>query len=181
MEMGAAGLGIGGTPTGLQNGVLQPGWRGSYKNASASPKEYSQSPIKRNQPSAMRSSSSSSSALLLLLFLSLFLIKFSQAHADAASRRALIPGGWSPIKNLSDPDVVAIANFAVSEHNKLLASSKKPLLGLSRIVKGKQQVVAGMNYKLVIEASDGKRYEVTVWEKVWEHVRKLTSFKLVKK
>lgn len=120
-----------------------------------------------------------SSALLLLL--SLLLIVISQTPADAAPRRALIPGGWNPIKDLSDPDVVDIANFAVAEHNKLLARSKRPTLGLSRVVKGQEQVVAGINYKLVIDASDGKRYEVIVFERAWEHVRKLTSFKLVKK
>ncbi|CAL0301102.1 unnamed protein product [Lupinus luteus] len=29
-----------------------------------------------------------------------------------------IIGGWTPIKNINDPHVKEIANFAVTEHNK---------------------------------------------------------------
>ncbi|KAL6207222.1 hypothetical protein ACLB2K_024466 [Fragaria x ananassa] len=52
-----------------------------------------------------------------------------------------LPGGWSPIKDINDPHVKEIAEFAVSEYNK--ESGKK--LELQRVVKGETQVVAGQN------------------------------------
>ncbi|XP_010542197.1 PREDICTED: cysteine proteinase inhibitor 5 [Tarenaya hassleriana] len=82
-------------------------------------------------------------------------------------------GGWKPIKDVSDPHVVEIAKYAVEEHNK----QSKTDLKLDRVVSGQTQVVAGTNYKLIIAASDGKSYEAIVWEKPWEHFRKLTSFR----
>ncbi|ONK59769.1 uncharacterized protein A4U43_C08F10450 [Asparagus officinalis] len=109
----------------------------------------------------------------LLLLLPLFLA----ATASATSMKAVV-GGWTPIKNLSDPHVIDIANFAVSEYNKQ-GNSK---LELSKVVKGETQVVAGVNYKLDIQAKADDNgavgyYEAVVWEKEWEKFRQLTSFK----
>ncbi|ONK59772.1 uncharacterized protein A4U43_C08F10480 [Asparagus officinalis] len=90
-------------------------------------------------------------------------------------------GGYRPIKNLSDPHLGEIGKFAVSEHNKE-ANTK---LVFTKVIKGESQVVAGINYKLVIEAKDTThnnkvgRYEVIVWEKSWKKFMKLTSFKPV--
>ena len=88
-------------------------------------------------------------------------------------------GGWSTIKNMSDPHIAEIGEFAISEHNKETNSR----LAFNRVIKGKIQVVAGSNYKLVVEAKDGNKvgkYEAVVWEKVWENFLKLTSFKPLK-
>ena len=116
-------------------------------------------------------------APLLLLLLPLFLsAEASPAVAGPGQRRSLIVGGWSPIANLSDPNVIEIAKFAVAEHNK----EANARLALIRVVKGETQLVSGVNYKLVIEAEDGgavKRYEAIVWEKAWENFKKLISFK----
>ncbi|RWV83619.1 hypothetical protein GW17_00054739 [Ensete ventricosum] len=92
----------------------------------------------------------------------------------------LTVGGWTPIKNISDPDVGEIAEFAVAEHNHEASTN----LTLCKVVKGDTQEVAGINYKLVLEAKDGgvgvvSEYEAVVWEKTWEHFRKLTSFELL--
>ncbi|GLU20569.1 hypothetical protein SLE2022_367600 [Rubroshorea leprosula] len=87
-----------------------------------------------------------------------------------------IPGGWQPIKDLNDTHVKEIAEFAVSEFNK----QSNTTLKLNQIVKGEQQVVAGMNYRLTLNVSDGaetKSYEATVWERPWLKSRELTSFK----
>nr|XP_029121651.1 cysteine proteinase inhibitor 1 [Elaeis guineensis] len=91
---------------------------------------------------------------------------------------AVLPGGWQPIKDIKDPHVQEIAEFAVSEHNRLANTS----LALSKVVKGETQVVEGINYRLVLEAKDGETkadYVAVVWEKVWENFRKLTSFTAV--
>ncbi|KAJ8492683.1 hypothetical protein OPV22_014404 [Ensete ventricosum] len=109
--------------------------------------------------------------LLLLLLIGAVL----SASAAASSGKAL--GGWTPIKDVNDPHVLEIAQFAVSEHNKQANSG----LALDKVVKGETQVVSGANYRLVLSASDGSgasaRYEAVVWEKPWEKFRQLTSFK----
>ncbi|GKV18746.1 hypothetical protein SLEP1_g29085 [Rubroshorea leprosula] len=87
-----------------------------------------------------------------------------------------IPGGWEPIKDLNDAHVKEIAEFAVSEYNK----QSNTTLKLNRIVKGEQQVVEGMKYRLTLNASDGaetKSYEATVWERLSPESRQLISFK----
>ncbi|MQM02766.1 hypothetical protein Taro_035539 [Colocasia esculenta] len=84
-------------------------------------------------------------------------------------------GGYRPIPNIKDPHVQEIAEFAVAEYNKQVG---KALVFIS-VVSGEQQVVAGTNYKLVIEAEDCgviKTYETVVYDKSWEKVRELTSF-----
>ncbi|XP_021766659.1 cysteine proteinase inhibitor 1-like [Chenopodium quinoa] len=88
-------------------------------------------------------------------------------------------GGYSPITNLSDPHVIEVAQFAVKEHNMLDEGHKVKLLS---ILKGWTQVVAGLNYRLIITAktlcshADVHRYEVVVYERPWQHFMKLTSF-----
>ncbi|XP_065854961.1 cysteine proteinase inhibitor 5 [Euphorbia lathyris] len=89
-----------------------------------------------------------------------------------------MPGGWTPIKDLKDPHVAEIAQFAVSEYN----NRSKTNLKLQSVVKGETQVVSGANYRLVLAVTGGgiKKYEAIVWEKPWAHMRNLTSFKPVK-
>ncbi|GKV15064.1 hypothetical protein SLEP1_g25865 [Rubroshorea leprosula] len=108
----------------------------------------------------------------LFLFISLLLLRLICAGASAR----LGVGGWQPIKDLNDSHVKGIAEFAVAEINKQSETNLK----LDSIVKGEQQVVSGVNYRLILAIKDGvqsKSYEVTVWEKAWENFRKLISFK----
>ncbi|KAK7410953.1 hypothetical protein VNO78_02207 [Psophocarpus tetragonolobus] len=94
--------------------------------------------------------------------------------SDAARSDALV-GGWSPIKDVNDPDIAEIANYAVTEYDKRSGAKLK----LSSVVKGQTQVVAGTNYRLVLETTNGsatKNYRAVVWEKPWIHFRNLTSF-----
>ncbi|XP_009629445.1 cysteine proteinase inhibitor 1-like [Nicotiana tabacum] len=99
-------------------------------------------------------------------------------HVSAAQggRREVLAGGWRPIKNITDPEVVEIGKFAVNEHNK----EAKTKLEFEKIMNGESQVVAGINYRLVIAAKDGgepHQYMAEVWDKPWEKYRNLTSFK----
>ncbi|XP_008811323.2 cysteine proteinase inhibitor 1-like [Phoenix dactylifera] len=115
---------------------------------------------------------------LRLLLLPLLLIAIHSPPRALAARKAaskVLVGGWKPIKDISDPHVQEIAEFAVSEHNKLANTN----LTLSKVVKGETQVVAGINYRLVVETKDGEamaNYVAVVWEKTWEGFRNLTSF-----
>ncbi|KAL9155759.1 hypothetical protein ABFS82_09G026900 [Erythranthe guttata] len=60
-------------------------------------------------------------------------------------------GGWFPIVNLNDPEIVKAAKFALKKYNET-AHTKLHLL---RLISGEMQIVQGSNLKLVIEANDG--------------------------
>ncbi|CAL4931814.1 unnamed protein product [Urochloa decumbens] len=101
----------------------------------------------------------------------------SVAPAAAAARVApQIVGGWKPIKDASDPHIQELGGWAVAEHVKKANDG----LRFGKVVSGEEQVVSGMNYKLVIEATngDGKSgtYGAAVYEQEWTKTRQLLSF-----
>ncbi|KAK1277202.1 Cysteine proteinase inhibitor 12 [Acorus gramineus] len=70
----------------------------------------------------------------------------------------------------------SLARFAVDEHNK----KENALLEFARVVKAKEQVVAGTMHHLTLEAIDaGKKkiYEAKVWVKPWMNFKELQEFK----
>ncbi|KAK1293702.1 Cysteine proteinase inhibitor 12 [Acorus calamus] len=72
----------------------------------------------------------------------------------------------------------SLARFAVDEHNK----KENALLEFARVVKAKEQVVAGTMHHLTLEAIDaGKKkiYEAKVWVKPWMNFKELQEFKHV--
>ena len=111
-------------------------------------------------------------------FLTLLILPIYAATAlggKSGGGGGVLVGGWQPIKNVTEPHVTEIGEFAVEEYNK---ESKSQLKFLS-VVKGETQVVAGTNYRLIVATKDGgltKNYQAVVWEKTWEHFRNLTSF-----
>lgn len=114
--------------------------------------------------------------LLLPLLVSFPLIDGTSAAGH--NRKPVLVGGWQPIKDVKDPNVQEIAQFAISEHNKTAMTDLK----YEKVVRGETQVVAGTNYRLVIAAKDGgvsKNYQAVVYERIWEGYRNLTSFKQV--
>ena len=67
-----------------------------------------------------------------------------------------VPGGYAAAP-VADPEVVAAAMFAVTAH----AEKSKKTITLTKVVSAQQQVVAGMNYKLVLAVDvDGQPKEV---------------------
>ncbi|XP_074264226.1 cysteine proteinase inhibitor 12-like [Silene latifolia] len=75
-------------------------------------------------------------------------------------------------------EVQSIARFAVQEHNK----RTNAMLKFGRVLKAKEQVVAGKLYHLTLEAVDaGKKtvYEAKVWVKPWMNFKQLQEFKRV--
>ncbi|KAK8478705.1 hypothetical protein V6N13_096968 [Hibiscus sabdariffa] len=105
--------------------------------------------------------------VLLLPLLLLPLIISDVAEGSLAGR-------WEPIKDINDPHVTEIAEFAVDEFNKQGNTGLK----LVAVVKGETQVVSGTNYRLILKATDGtttKTYQTIVWEDALKN-KKLTSF-----
>ncbi|KAJ4835801.1 hypothetical protein Tsubulata_029235, partial [Turnera subulata] len=108
----------------------------------------------------------------------LLLLCLLSAAAAALTAEAALVGGWKPIKDLKDPHVIEIAEFAVGEYGRQAHAQLK----LDKVLKGETQVVSGVNYRLVLavkqeEGAGSKRYEAIVWEKPWANFKNLTSFK----
>ena len=86
-------------------------------------------------------------------------------------------GGLREYKgNENDGEIESIGRFAVQEHNK----KENSLLEFAKVIKAKQQVVAGMMYHLTLEAMDaGKKkiYEAKVWVKPWMNFKQLQEFR----
>ncbi|KAL9690327.1 hypothetical protein QQ045_010724 [Rhodiola kirilowii] len=55
------------------------------------------------------------------------------SNARVPSHKSPTVGGWNIIKNLSDPEVIAIAEFAVEEHNH--KANNGPILKFEKLVK----------------------------------------------
>ncbi|KAJ6826603.1 cysteine proteinase inhibitor 12-like [Iris pallida] len=73
-------------------------------------------------------------------------------------------------------EVEELARFAVDEHNK----KENALLEFSRVVKAKEQTVAGTLHHLTLEVVDtGKKklVEAKVWVKPWLNFKELQEFK----
>uniref|UniRef100_A0A0A8XUI8 Psei8 n=1 Tax=Arundo donax TaxID=35708 RepID=A0A0A8XUI8_ARUDO len=79
----------------------------------------------------------------------------------AIGQSARADGGWEEIKNVSDPYVEEIGNWAVMKHNELTGEK----LQFSEVVKGWKQVVAGTNYMLDLKTKGSSRtYSAMVFD-----------------
>uniref|UniRef100_A0A453MB10 Cysteine proteinase inhibitor n=4 Tax=Triticinae TaxID=1648030 RepID=A0A453MB10_AEGTS len=119
-------------------------------------------------------------ALLLLLLLTLVL-PFIQTQMQSAREKAAdelpLDGGIVDTPGAeNDLRIVDLARFAVSEHK----NRTNALLEFEKVVKLKQQVVAGMMYYITIQVNEGgakKMYEAKVWEQPWMDFKKLMEFR----
>ncbi|XP_071932846.1 cysteine proteinase inhibitor 5-like [Coffea arabica] len=109
--------------------------------------------------------------LLLTILVSPVVFPFSEAYRP-------VEAGRNPI-NVNDPHVIEIAKFAMSWRNAVSTTGFQFL----KVIKGERQVaprVTGVNYNLVIlaKAADAPLYcEVAVFDREWENLRILTSFR----
>ncbi|XP_042461527.1 cysteine proteinase inhibitor A-like [Zingiber officinale] len=75
-------------------------------------------------------------------------------------------------------EIQELARFAVDEHNK----KQNALLEFARVVKAREQVVAGTLHHLTVEAIEGgekKLYEAKVWVKPWLNFKQVEEFRHV--
>ncbi|TVU00889.1 hypothetical protein EJB05_53667, partial [Eragrostis curvula] len=116
----------------------------------------------------------------LLLLLSLAAVALMSPAADAAlGGRGGMVGGWNPIPDVREKHIQELGGWALGQaKQKRLAGDG---LRFRRVVRGEQQVVSGMNYRLVVDAADpsgrSAPYVAVVYEQVWTSTRELTSFK----
>ncbi|KAF3589908.1 hypothetical protein F2Q69_00031816 [Brassica cretica] len=89
---------------------------------------------------------------------------------------ALLGGVRDVPANQNSGEVESLARFAVDEHN----IKENSLLEFARVVKAKEQVVAGTMHHLtleIVEAGKKKLYEAKVWVKPWLNFKELQEFK----
>ncbi len=97
-----------------------------------------------------------------------------------------MPGGFSKA-SVSNKEVVNAAAFAIKAQEKAMHDPKSPQAGkleLVKIVEARQQVVAGVNYRLKLKVKvDGKekQAEAVVWWQAWRKPDpyRLTSWKWI--
>ncbi|KAL6132834.1 hypothetical protein ACLB2K_065073 [Fragaria x ananassa] len=83
----------------------------------------------------------------------------------AIPERHSLAGLWQPIQNTSDPKVIELAKFAISEYNK--NTTKK--LAFESVVSGKFAHMSGTFYELVVAAKNEslptpvENYGADVW------------------
>ncbi|KAH9621975.1 hypothetical protein KSS87_010213 [Heliosperma pusillum] len=78
----------------------------------------------------------------------------------------------------NDVEIDSLARFAVDQHNK----NENAILEFGRVIKAKEQMVAGTMHHLTIEAVEAgkkKLYEAKVWVKPWLNFKELQEFKHV--
>lgn len=97
------------------------------------------------------------------------LLALALAAATPVAAQGLA-GGWSEVpKSELASEVGAAARFAV-------ARLPRPHGKLKTIIGAERQVVAGMNYRMLLELTGGKRWRVQVWKKL-DGTMELTHFK----
>ncbi|PKU74236.1 Cysteine proteinase inhibitor 12 [Dendrobium catenatum] len=99
---------------------------------------------------------------------------------------AIVGGPRDVNLNQNSAEIEEYARFAVDEHNKKEVAAvpksfiSNALLEFVRLLKAKEQVVAGTLHHLTLEAIDaGKKkiYEAKVWVKPWLNHKELQEFK----
>ncbi|XP_066378329.1 cysteine proteinase inhibitor 8-like [Miscanthus floridulus] len=92
--------------------------------------------------------------------------------------RGPLLGGWAPIPDVGDKHIQELGGWALGQakHQRLAADG----LRFRRVVRGEEQVVSGMRYRLYVDAADpaGRTvpYVAVVYEQVWTRTRQLASF-----
>jgi len=122
------------------------------------------------------------SSSLLIAAAAAAVIALCSVAPAAAAREGPAPapyitvGGWRPIKDVNDPHIQELGSWAVSEHVRQANDG----LRFGEVVSGDEQVVSGMNYMLLIEATNGAgksaTYGAAVYEQEWTKTRKLLAF-----
>ncbi|KAL5546792.1 hypothetical protein UlMin_006479 [Ulmus minor] len=114
-------------------------------------------------------------ALLSLALVLCVLCELRICREDPRIRMKL--GGFRDLQGSQNGAFVeTLARFAVQEHNK----QQNALLEFARVLKAREQVVAGKMYHLTLEAIDaGKKqiYVAKVWVKPWMNFKQLEEFK----
>ncbi|PSS33489.1 Cysteine proteinase inhibitor 6 like [Actinidia chinensis var. chinensis] len=116
-------------------------------------------------------------SVVVVVLCTLCELGFCKDQSFLTMKSSTVVGGLHDCQGMQNSaEIDGIGRFAVEEHNK----KENAVLEFARVVKAKEQVVAGKMYHLTLEAIDaGKRkiYEVKVWVKPWMNFKQLEEFK----
>ncbi|KAG9454802.1 hypothetical protein H6P81_007706 [Aristolochia fimbriata] len=124
----------------------------------------------------MRSICESAAVVPLLLVLCTLSFRFGICGEVCGVKEMATVGGVRDSAVANSVEIDELARFAVEEHNK----KENALLEFGRVVKAKEQVVAGTLHHLTVEAVEAgkkKLYEAKVWVKPWMNFKELQEFK----
>lgn len=95
---------------------------------------------------------------------------FFRGQCPAATPKPVSPNRLGSFNNIStsDPEVRKVAHFAAQQISRGKATVK-------RVIQAKFQAVAGRNYRLLIDLSNGGRYAVTVFKPLGNGSLQLSS------
>ncbi|XP_074274571.1 cysteine proteinase inhibitor 6-like [Silene latifolia] len=102
----------------------------------------------------------------------------TQSSSSSSSNMATLGGVRESQGTPNDLEIESLARFAVNQHN----TNQNATLEFGRVIKAKEQTVAGTLHHLTIEAveaSKKKLYEAKVWVKPWLDFKELQEFKHV--
>ncbi|KAG8372171.1 hypothetical protein BUALT_Bualt12G0038700 [Buddleja alternifolia] len=94
--------------------------------------------------------------LVLALIALVFQIGFCSESRERLTKMKTTLGGLSNPMQQNSGEIESIGRFAVRQHNK----NKNIFLEFGRVVKAKEQVVAGKIYHLTLEAVDGGKKKI---------------------
>ncbi|XP_010505846.1 PREDICTED: cysteine proteinase inhibitor 3-like [Camelina sativa] len=96
---------------------------------------------------------------------------------EKSTAKTIMEGGVYDLRgNHISGEIESLARFAIQEHNK----QQNMVLEFTKIVRAREQVVAGTMYHLTLEAKEGdqmKNFEAKVWVKPWMNFKQLQEFK----
>ncbi|KAF8063121.1 hypothetical protein N665_1184s0009 [Sinapis alba] len=109
----------------------------------------------------------------LLLFRT---IQSKSSRSEEISTEKMLGGVHDLRGNQNSGEIESLARFAIQEHN----NRENKVVEFKKIVKAREQVVAGTMYYLTLEANEGgqsKNFEAKVWVKPWMNFKQLQEFK----
>ncbi|CAN6814995.1 unnamed protein product, partial [Brassica oleracea] len=114
---------------------------------------------------------------LSLLLCGIIQLGFCRSEEKSLEKTMMMLGGVHNLRRNQNSGVIeSLARFAIQEHN----NRENKVLEFKKIVKAREQVVAGKMYHLTLEANEGgktKNFEAKVWVKPWMNFKQLQEFK----
>ncbi|KAI3738362.1 hypothetical protein L2E82_28391 [Cichorium intybus] len=118
-----------------------------------------------------------------LIITALLMLAYFYMGIERVEKDTIMGQKTGGIRDITEQDqngveMESLARFAVEEHNK----KENTLLEFSRLVKAKEQVVAGKMYHLTLEAKDANGkiqvYETKVLVQSWMNLKQMQEFKV---
>ncbi|KAG2309436.1 hypothetical protein Bca52824_029184 [Brassica carinata] len=118
-----------------------------------------------------------SKAFVSVTFLIVTLLLLCGTGSCRSEEESMIVGGIHDLQgNQNSGEIESLARFAIQEHN----NRENKVLEFKKIVKAREQVVAGIMYYVTLEANEGsqtKNFEAKVWVQPWMNFKQLQEFK----